>query len=153
MRSTRSSDHSGKPSGQRRDPKDANSPLAQNTEANNEAGKARRLANLRPPFKPGQSGNPGGRPKRRLIDEALTELLLTEDSKIAEAIARALVRKAKRGDLRAIQLTAERVQGKPKQAMELSGVDGEPMRFENMSNEQLDSRLKELLEKWQTDHP
>jgi hypothetical protein len=28
--------------------------------------KERRLANLRPPFKPGQSGNPNGRPKNRV---------------------------------------------------------------------------------------
>ncbi len=132
---------------QRRGPKDAGAPLAQNSEGNSEAGKARRLANLRPPFKPGQSGNPGGRPKRRLIDEALKELLLTQDSKAAEAIARALVGKAKRGNLKAIQLTAERVQGRPKQAVELSGADGGPMQFENMSDEQIDERLKELLKK------
>jgi hypothetical protein len=77
-------------------------------------------------WQPGQSGNPGGRPKRRLIDELLEELLLTEDSKVAEAIARALLAKAKRGDLRAVQLVVERVQGRPKQAMELSGsgLDG-----------------------------
>ncbi len=107
------------------------------------------------PFRKGQSGNPGGRPKKRLIDEALEELLLTEDSKVAEAIARVLVEKAKRGDLKAIQLVAERVQGRPKQAMELSGVDGEPipMRFEDVSEEQLDRRLKELLEKWRNNHP
>lgn len=102
-------------------------------------------------FTPGQSGNPSGRPKKRLIDEVLKELLLTEDSKVAEAIAQVLLGKAKRGDLRAIQLVVERVQGRPKHSMELSGIDGGPMRFEDMSDEQLDHRLKELLEKWKTD--
>lgn len=29
----------------------------------------RRLANLRPPFKPGQSGNPNGRPKNRVPEQ------------------------------------------------------------------------------------
>lgn len=111
-----------------------------------------KVENLKP-WPKGISGNPGGRPKRRLIDEVLNELLLTEDSKVAEAIARALLGKAKAGDLRAIQLVVERVQGRPKQAMELSGIDGGPMRFEDMSDEQLDYRLKELLEKWKTDHP
>ena len=31
--------------------------------------KERRLANLRPPFKPGQSGNPKGRPKNRVPEQ------------------------------------------------------------------------------------
>ena len=31
--------------------------------------KERRLANLRPPFKPGQSGNPNGRPKNRVPEQ------------------------------------------------------------------------------------
>lgn len=48
---------------------------------------AGRIENLKP-WKPGQSGNPGGRPKGRLIDEALEELLLGNDSELALAIAK-----------------------------------------------------------------
>jgi hypothetical protein len=60
-------------------------------------------ANLKS-WKPGQSGNPGGRPKKRLLDSTLAELLEDSDGANTLAIARALVAKAKRGDLRACQL-------------------------------------------------
>ena len=33
------------------------------------------LANLRPPWKPGESGNPKGRPKRRTLEEEVNALL------------------------------------------------------------------------------
>lgn len=76
-------------------------------------------------FKPGQSGNPGGRPKKRLIDKLLEELLETADSAEAEAIAKAMIAKAKSGDSKAAQLVAERTEGKPTQKVEHSGPDGD----------------------------
>jgi hypothetical protein len=71
-----------------------------------------RIANLKP-WKPGQSGNPGGRPGKRLIDEALEDLLASNDSEAARDVAAALLKRARKGDIRAIQLIAERTQGKP----------------------------------------
>ena len=51
--------------------------------------------NLRPPWKKGESGNPGGRPKtRRLTDymrDALQETVQGEDMTKEEAIARAVL--------------------------------------------------------------
>jgi hypothetical protein len=41
------------------------------------------------------------------------------------------------------------VEGKPKQGVELSGPDGSAMKFEGMSDTELDARLKDLLEKYQ----
>jgi hypothetical protein len=79
--------------------------------------------NLRP-WQPGQSGNPGGRPKKKLIDEALAELLEAQDSAEAGELAKVLLAKAKDGDVRAAQLIAERTQGKPNQKVELTGKDG-----------------------------
>jgi HPt (histidine-containing phosphotransfer) domain-containing protein len=107
---------------------------------------AGRLENLKP-WKPGQSGNPGGRPKGRLIDEALEELLLGNDSELALAIAKKLLARAKAGEVKAIQLVAERVQGKPKRQIELSGPDGGPLDINNMTNAELDQRIAELTEK------
>jgi hypothetical protein len=103
-----------------------------------------RVENLKP-WKPGQSGNPGGRPKARLIDQVLEEKLLSKDSKLAAAIAQKLLDRANRGDLKAIQLIAERTQGKPKRQMELSGPDGGPLNI-HMTDEELDQRIAELTE-------
>jgi HPt (histidine-containing phosphotransfer) domain-containing protein len=106
---------------------------------------AGRVENLKP-WKPGQSGNPGGRPKGRLIDEALEELLLSNDSELALAIAKKLLARAKTGEVKAIQLVAERVQGKPKRQLELSGPDGGPLDIHNMTDEELNQRIAELME-------
>jgi Family of unknown function (DUF5681) len=77
-------------------------------------------------FKPGQTGNPGGRPKKTLIDKALEEALLEDDSRLALEIACALLRKARKGDVRAIQLAAERTEGKARQPTDLGNADGQP---------------------------
>jgi hypothetical protein len=94
-------------------------------------GRARSRANLRPPFKKGQSGNPGGRPKRGPLTDALAliadkktpeELL----SKIPPSVAKVLGKKptlaqvlmfrlmymAIAGDVGATRLIFERLEGK-----------------------------------------
>lgn len=91
----------------------------------------------RPPkgrqFKPGQSGNPGGRPRGR---PSFDELLLEETARIVRFKAgdkivhmdrdRALVRKlvdlALQGDLRALRLVAERL----REAQAAHAAKGEP---------------------------
>lgn len=71
------------------------------------------------PFKPGQSGNPGGRPKKKLFREALTKVLETagEDPDKLTAIAQALYDKAKTGDVSAIKEVRDTLDGKPAQAI------------------------------------
>ncbi len=70
-------------------------------------------------FQPGQSGNPGGSTKRRLITNRLEiELLKAVDDgdKIkAQVIAEKVVDKAVAGDPWAIQFVVERTEGKPDQ--------------------------------------
>ena len=72
------------------------------------------LENLKP-FKPGQSGNPNGRPKKLPeIDELLSEVL-GDNGEEATAILKALIAKAKKGDVRAAEVLLDRAYGKAKQ--------------------------------------
>lgn len=74
-------------------------------------------------FKPGQSGNPKGRPRKlRALDDLLVEVLgdgVEKDE--AKAIIQALVRKAKAGDVKAAEIILDRGYGKPKQHIEVEG--------------------------------
>ena len=67
------------------------------------------------PWKPGQSGNPSGRPKSKPITDAL---LAAVDPK---AFAEKLVSLAMRGDIRAISEVLDRIEGKAQQSIEHSG--------------------------------
>ena len=75
-------------------------------------------------FKPGQSGNPGGSTKRRLLTDALVSRLMWHaDQKphkdelrtTAQVIVEHLIQNALRGDMRAITEIYERVEGKATQ--------------------------------------
>ena len=104
-----------------------------------------RIENLKP-WPKGVSGNPGGRPRKKLIDEALEELLSNENSEIASDIAQKLLEKARNGDLKAIQVVVERVQGRPHPQMEISAATCERPLSE-LSDEELNSQIKELTAK------
>ncbi len=82
-----------------------------------------RIENLTP-WKPGQSGNPGGRPRKQLLDELLEDLLTSNHSELARELAGALIARARKGDIRAIQLIAERTQGKPTQGIGIAADIG-----------------------------
>ena len=63
-------------------------------------------ANLRPPWRPGESGNPAGRPSnRKLFEEALGRAVVEH----AEAIVEALVRRAIEGDGRMMAALLDRL--------------------------------------------
>jgi hypothetical protein len=104
-------------------------------------------------FQPGVSGNPNGRPRTAKFSEAARQLLAEIDAKSGETNAEYLVRhcfeRAMHGSARHLELLLAYVEGKPKQGVELSGPDGGAMKFENMSDAELDARLKDLLEKYQ----
>lgn len=85
-------------------------------------------------FRPGESGNPSGRPKKTLLDEAIEQILSADQSAVALKIAKKLLEKAGKGDVRAVQLAAERTQGKPKQSTELSGPGGAPLMIQILSS-------------------
>jgi hypothetical protein len=83
-----------------------------------------RLAGLRP-WKKGQSGNPGGRPRTARLSRALRQALATEgrDGRtLAQMIADAVVGKAKRGNVQAFKEIRDTVEGRPAQALEHRGA-------------------------------
>src|SRR5437660_9838605 len=82
------------------------------------------LKNLRS-WQKGESGNPGGRPKRLLTEAYQAQLSRTKKRDrqrrtYAELIADAQIRKALKGNTMAAREIADRVEGKAGQAIELS---------------------------------
>ncbi len=92
---------------------------------NNSEGADKRLSNLKP-FKPGQSGNPRGRPKSITLSEAYRKMLAAVDETDperrtrAEVLAEQMYAKAKTGDVSALREIADRVEGKPRQTLALT---------------------------------
>jgi hypothetical protein len=83
------------------------------------------IKNLRPPWKPGESGNLAGRPKTKPLTDELQHLLGEEAPKgkgrtWAAVIAEALVKRASKGDVRAIAELGNRIEGRPVQAVQLA---------------------------------
>ena len=84
---------------------------------------------VRPPppacgrWKPGQSGNPLGRPKRRPFTEAI-ERLLQNNPAALDVAAAAMMAKAHNGDVAAFNALCDRVQGKVPQPV--GGTDDLP---------------------------
>lgn len=82
-------------------------------------------------FKPGQSGNPAGRPKGvKYVSEAVREFLeraLAPGSEysLADALAKALIDQALAGDVSALREVMDRAEGKV--AVAVTGADGGPL--------------------------
>jgi hypothetical protein len=76
-------------------------------------------------FKPGQSGNPNGRPPKEWSWSGLLREMMDQTEEDGEPvkvkIARALKLKAFEGDVVAIKELGNRIDGMPKQAVEHSG--------------------------------
>jgi hypothetical protein len=78
-----------------------------------------RIENLKP-WKPGESGNPGGRPKHDVASEIARAVFEGNE----EAIYRALFKALLKGSPRLFVALAERAYGKLREPVELSGLDG-----------------------------
>ena len=90
----------------------------------------------------GQSGNPGGRPKRdRIISQRILAELTDYDGAKLHRLANALLERALGGDITAIREVIDRVEGKPTQALEHEGT----FQFDHVSaREELDKKLAEI---------
>jgi|SRR5580698_8973241 hypothetical protein len=89
------------------------------------AGRRGKIENLRPPWKPGESGNPSGRPKKRLLSEVYGEhaelplpeklrlkLGLWEGATFADALTRGLFLSALDGNPSAARELREATEGR-----------------------------------------
>lgn len=78
-------------------------------------------------WKSGQSGNPGGRPKKDLA----AELALAVFERNPQQLYDAFVRAAKKGDPRIFEALANRAFGKVKEIaqVEHTGADGDPLKI------------------------
>ena len=98
------------------------------------------LANLKP-WKPGQSGNPSGRPARKPITDLCEEIINHPETRerIKQQVIQTLTSKGMAGVL-LLREIGERVEGKVTQGIELSGT------ISTMTDEQVDERLTKLLD-------
>ena len=68
-------------------------------------------------WKPGISGNPGGRAKTKLFQQAMRDVMTLSEAK---AVALKVLQMAKAGDLMAVNIIADRLDGKPQQSVEIT---------------------------------
>jgi len=80
------------------------------------------------PFAPGQSGNPeGGRiHKQKRFFNALDRAIEQEDAKRLRAAAEKLLDLAAAGEAWAVQMLADRLDGKAAQQVQMTGAEGGP---------------------------
>jgi len=121
-----------------------------NTQVNKRLGRIENLI----PWKPGQSGNPNGRPRKKPLTEELEKLLSEIDPKdkkkrtyakrLVVAIADEVIKK---GNVAAFTEIADRIEGKVAQKQEHTGADGGPVLFETVgSRQEVEVKIAMLLE-------
>lgn len=107
---------------------------------NSEGGKRRGRPQNLVPWKPGQSGNPGGRPRRKPISDAYTAILEAQDAKGvtgAQMIALAMFQQALKGNVQAVREITDRVEGALRQSVDVV--------FGSMTDEELEEWIAEHL--------
>lgn len=75
-------------------------------------------------FKPGQSGNPNGRPPKGYSITEMMKEMLNNKPEVKQAIGAVIAAKAMEGDATAIKTLWQYMDGMPKQGIELTGEDG-----------------------------
>jgi len=84
-------------------------------------------------WKPGESGNPSGRKPERPFLAALERAIAQGDAKMLRQAAEKLLLAASKGESWAIQQLADRLDGKARQQLEVSGEGGGPLQIEHKS--------------------
>ena len=98
-------------------------------------------------FKPGQSGNPNGRPKRDWTVAGLIEQAMEQEDETGvpykKAVYEKLVKMAKDGDIQAVKEVNQRLDGMPKQSTDIT-TNGESLNFQHLTDEQITAKLDEI---------
>ena len=81
------------------------------------------------PFAPGQSGNPNGKPVRKIWIAALNRAIAQDDAVKLRLAAEKLLDLAVAGDIAAIRELGDRLDGKVAQALTLSGDADAPLKI------------------------
>ena len=79
-------------------------------------------------FQKGQSGNPAGRPKRKIEEDYLKALAVAVTPEDWQQICQRAIRDAKHGDSTARKWLSDYLIGQPVQKMEHTGPDGDVIR-------------------------
>jgi len=80
------------------------------------------MARTRTTWKPGQSGNPKGRPPRGYSITEMMKEMLGSNPEIKRALGKVIIRKALEGDMAAINRVWAYMDGLPTQPINTSGV-------------------------------
>ena len=95
-----------------------------------------RTKNLKP-FKKGQSGNPGGRPKWKQI----TEILKSEkNQEKLEEMINVVFERALEGDMRAVEYISDRLEGKVATRLSVEKPSDEPIKVFDIEGLDFDKR-------------
>ena len=83
------------------------------------------------PFPPGQSGNPEGARihKQKRFFNALDRAIEQDDAKRLRSAAEKLLDEAAKGESWALQMLADRLDGKPAQQVQLQGDADQPLKI------------------------
>jgi hypothetical protein len=74
-------------------------------------------------WKPGQSGNPNGRPKRKPVSDEIAALLSDADGQAAKALAKVILREALKGDIAFVREVLDRAEGKAQALLDVTTKD------------------------------
>jgi hypothetical protein len=107
-----------------------------------------KIENLKP-WQPGQSGNPGGRPKKKPITELYEQLL--NDGATVKAIRAAILRNIKNSKTTFVPLLremADRVEGKVTQSIEAKVTE-----VSHLTDDELQDEIQRLTEELRAAEP
>ena len=114
---------------------------------------------IAPRWKPGQSGNPGGKTPFTAITDALKHELMqimpgADGKTVGQVLAKRLlliaVETRTQIAIKAIEIILERTEGKVVQRQEISGPQGAPMQFESLgSRQEVEVQIVAILQRAQ----